>query len=569
MTVGVLKSRGWRLYLLVSSLLAVVGWIYSRVHSVNPVILGDEYLYSLNSRHAGPWDPSPAGDFSNYLFNLVYSSTNLCGDAFYTCGKMINLFFFFCFLAVIFTIAVKFLNYWAALAFSVAAGLSPLSVYTSMFLPESMFFFMISLVLAAALRAADTYQWKDWALVGVLIGVASLVKPHAWLSALAIGIFLIVLGLTQEKNRYRPLLNAFGAFSLGAVTGRIAIGFLVAGPKAIDFFGIYLGGDVLTTVLQGVPTQDNQSEVIAGSSPMNGVIALFGDQLMIHVLTQIALLVVSIVGLLAGVVELLRTRRASPVTLLALLIIIWLVTLTIEIVIFTGWVTGTGDDHTLRVLARYYDFMFVFVPLGGLSVLASKSIPQTNAWIRLPLATLSIYFLSSATSGFFSNLQIQIADAPNLAGLVVNASVYNTVTVASFFGVLVFAFQPRFTSWVFALLLPASMVATGFMAQHEYHKARGFENAQDKAGKFLNLKLTEEDMERTWIVGNSRFEVTNVALWADSALVRYDVFPHGSAINQAVVPEEVDFILSTGSLSFKGDALEIINGDGYVLYKIK
>jgi hypothetical protein len=101
------------------------------VSTVNPAILGDEYLYSINARHAAPWDPSPAGDLSNYLFYLVYSSTNLCGDAFYSCGKILNLIFFIGFLIIIFIIAVRFLNYWVALAFTVAAGLSPISVYTS------------------------------------------------------------------------------------------------------------------------------------------------------------------------------------------------------------------------------------------------------------------------------------------------------------------------------------------------------------------------------------------------------------------------------------------------------
>jgi hypothetical protein len=59
---------------------------------VNPAILGDEYLYSMNSRKAAPWETSPAGDFSNYLFNFIYQSTNLCGNSFYGCAKILNIF---------------------------------------------------------------------------------------------------------------------------------------------------------------------------------------------------------------------------------------------------------------------------------------------------------------------------------------------------------------------------------------------------------------------------------------------------------------------------------------------
>jgi phosphoglycerol transferase len=561
--------KDWRSYTLIGSLLAVAGWVFSRVSAVNPAILGDEYLYSINARHAAPWDPSPAGDFSNYLFNLVYSSTNLCGDAFYTCGKILNLIFFVGFLTIVFIIAVRFLNYWVALGFTVAAGLSPISVYTSMFLPESMYFFMISLVFLAVLKAAQSYAWKDWALVGALIGVASLVKPHAWLSAIAIGIFLVVLGLTQAKHRFKPLFKAVGAISVGAILGRIVIGFLVAGPRALDFFGIYLGADVLATVADGVPPQAAESTEIVGSSPMNGVIALFGTQLNVHVLTLVALIGVAFIGLVVGLAELIRTRQPTPVTVLSLFMFIWLVSMTIEIIMFTGWITGGGDDHTGRVLSRYYDFLFVFVPLAGLSALSSKFAAETKIWIRLPLAGLMLLLLTPAFTGFFATLEIQIADAPNLAGLVVNLDVFNAVAMIGFLGLLVFAFQPKFTPWVFVLLLPASMVATGYTIQGEYDRIRGYENPQDIAGKYLNQNLTAAEIDATWIIATSRFEATNVAIWADSPTIKYELFAPGGVLDDSLTPEGTKYILATGNLSYAGEAMETITGDGYILYKLK
>jgi len=561
--------KDWRSYTLIGSLLAVAGWVFSRVSAVNPAILGDEYLYSINARHAAPWDPSPAGDFSNYLFNLVYSSTNICGEAFYTCGKILNLIFFVGFLTVVFIIAVRFLNYWVSLALTVAAGLSPISVYTSMFLPESMYFFMISLVFLAVLKAAESYAWKDWALVGALIGVASLVKPHAWLSAIAIGIFLVVLGLTQARHRFKALFKAVGAVSAGAILGRIVIGFLVAGPRALDFFGIYLNTDIISEVVEGVPAQRDGATGIVGSSSMNGMISLFGTQLNVHVLTLVAIVGVALIGLVVGLAELIRTRQPSPVTLLSLFMFIWLVSMTIEIVMFTGWITGGGDDHTGRVLSRYYDFLFVFVPLAGLSALSSKFAAETKIWIRLPLAGLMLLLLTPAFTGFFGTLEIQIADAPNLAGLVVNLDVFNAVAMIGFLGLLVFAFQPKFTPWVFVLLLPASMVATGYTIQGEYDRIRGYENPQDIAGKYLNQNLTAAEIDATWIIATSRFEATNVAIWADSPTVKYDLFVPGGVLDESLTPEGTQFILATGKISYAGEAIETITGDGYILYKLK
>jgi phosphoglycerol transferase len=554
--------KDWKNLAFAGSMLAVAAWVYSRVAMVNPAILGDEYLYSINARKVAPWDLSPAGDFSNYLFNFVYSSTNVCGDAFYTCGKLLNLVFFVSFLTVIFIIAKRYMNYWIAFSFTVLSGLSPLSVYTSMFLPESMYFFFLSLVLAFVLKAADTYQWKDWAVVGVLIGVTSLVKPHAWLSAIAIGIFLVVLGLTNAKHRFGPLLKAIGAISLGAILGRIVIGFLVAGPKALSFFGQYVGASTVTDLAGNAAPSE-------GSTPLSGAISLFGVQLNIHVLTVSALMGVFILGTLVGVAELFKTRELTKASALSLLAVIWLFTIVVQIVLFTGWITGAGDDHTTRVLERYYDFMFIIVPLAGLAALTSKFMSTTKIWIRLPLAVTMLIFITPAFSGFFGTLTIQIADAPNLAGLVVNQEVFNAAALFGFASLIVFAFFPRYTPLVLVGLLPVTMVGTGYQIQDQYQGFRGELNAQDKAGQYLRANLTPEQVDATWVAATSRFEATNVAIWADSATMRFDLYGAGSALDATLVPEGSQFVLVTGDLTYTGPVLESIPGEGYTLHRIK
>jgi phosphoglycerol transferase len=561
--------KDWKNLAFAGSMLAVAAWVYSRVAMVNPAILGDEYLYSINARKASPWDPSPAGDFSNYLFNLVYSSTNVCGDAFYTCGKLLNLVFFVGFLTVIFIIAKRYMNYWIAFAFTILAGLSPLSVYTSMFLPESMYFFFLSLVFASVLKAADTYAWRDWAVVGALIGVTSLVKPHAWLSAIAIGIFLVVLGLTNAKHRFGPLLKAIGAISIGAILGRVIIGFLVAGPKALSFFGQYLNAGTVEEITKGSGTATEVAASPVGTSPINGVISLFGTQLNIHLLTIAALMGVAILGVTVGVIELIKTRELTKVTALSLLAFIWLFSLVIEIVMFTGWITGAGDDHTTRVLERYYDFLFVIVPLAGLAALTSKFMGETKIWIRLPLAVVMLILITPAFSGFFGTLTIQIADAPNLAGLVVNQDVFNAAALFSFASLLVFAFFPKYTPLVLIGLLPVTMVGTGYQIQDQYQGFRGELNAQDKAGQYLRANLTPEQVDSTWIVATSRFEATNVAIWADSAKIKYDLFGAASVLDASLVPEGTTYVLVTGELTYSDAVLETIPGEGYMLHRIK
>ena len=558
----------WRNLLMIGSLLAAGGWIYSRVSMVNPAILGDEYLYSINARKAAPWDPSPAGDFSNYLFNLVYSSTNLCGDGFYTCGKYLNLFFFLGFIFMIFLVAKRFMNFWIAYGFTLAAALSPVNVYVSMFLPESMYFFFLGFVLLAVLKAAENYTWQNWALVGALVGVASLVKPHAWLSAIAIGIFMVVLGLSNKELRYKPMFISIGAILAGAILGRLIIGLLVGGPKALGFFGIYFGAATVETIVSGPGEAPAEGAGIVGAGPIAGVIGLFGTQLNTHLLTASALLGVAVIGLIIGMIELIKTRKLTPVTALTLFAFIWLVSLMIEIVMFTGWITGSGDDHTTRVLLRYYDFLFVIVPLAGLAAMMKGLADEVNVFIRWGLVFVIGLLITPAFSGYFGTLTIQIADAPNLAGLVVNQDVLNGVALTSALALLVFAVAPKFLPWAFLVVLPFSMVGTGWEIQGQYQGFRGTASAADLAGQYLYSNFSQEDLNATLVIATSRFDATNVAIWADVANMPYQLFGATSQFDASVAPEGTKWIAAVGDLTGVGEFAEVIEGEGYKLYRL-
>jgi hypothetical protein len=556
----------WRNLLALGTLVPLGLWIYSRVWMVNPAILGDEYLYSMNSRKASPWDPSPAGDFSNYLFNFVYQGTNLCGQAFYSCAKVFNLVFFLGFIFTLFVVAIRYLPFWPAYGFMVAAALSPLSVYTSMFLPESMYMFFVGVLLVAVLRSIEEFNWQNWALAGVAIGVASLVKPHAWLSAIAVGLTLLVVGLGDREIGLRRTSLALAALVAGSAVSRVAVGVLVAGPKALGFFGQYLGLSTVEQVVSGAGQITSESNF--QTSPMSGVLSLFASQTTIHILVISALMAISVVAVIVGLFEIAKQRKLTPVTGFALFSFIWLFSLMIEIVIFTGWVTGTGDDHTTRVLLRYYEFLFVIVPLAGLSIFAGGVGARANVWLRWALFFGFAALLTPAFTGFFASLTIQIADAPTLAGLVVNREIFDAVALAGFLSIFVYATFPKLAIWTFALVLPLSMVGTGWQIQDQYQDFRGTLSTADKAGQYLRDNLSSDEIDRTWILATSRFEATNIAIWADSAELDYELLVPGSQLSVSSVPKGIRFVLTTSDLSLEGLEVNKHVGDGFTLYKI-
>lgn len=556
----------WQNLLALGALPVLGAWIFSRVWMVNPAILGDEYLYSMNARKVGPWDPPAAGDFSNYLFNFVYRGTNVCGESFYSCGKIFNLVFFLGFIFTLFVIARRFLPFWGAFAFMVAAALSPLSVYTSMFLPESMYFFFIGLVLVAVLRSMREFSWQNWALAGAAIGVASLVKPHAWLSAIAVGITMLVVGLFNRNIGFRSTLISGLGLVAGAVMSRVTFGLLVAGPKALSFFGAYLGPSTLEAVVEGTSDEgQNSGQTI---TPIDGVVTLFSAQLNIHVLTILSLMALAVVGLLAAIVDVLRTRQLNGVSAFALFSFIWLASMTIEIVMFTGWVTGTGDDHSTRVLLRYYDFLFVIVPLAGAAALAKQLGEKVNVFIRWGIAAIFAAVITPAFTGFFGTLTIQIADAPTLAGLVVNMNVFNAAALLGFSSLLFFAAFPRWSHLAFVALLPVTMVGTGWQIQDQYQGFRGAANSADVVGQQIAREFTDDELSRTWVAGTSRFEATNVAIWADNKDLTYELFGPGSQLDASMAPPGTQRIVVVGDLQIVDGASVLSSGNGFVVYEV-
>jgi hypothetical protein len=342
----------------------------------------------------------------------------------------------------------------------------------------------------------------------------------------------------------------------------------VAGPKALSFFGAYLSFGTLQQVTEA-PHEVVEGGTAIGTSPITGVIELFWSQLSIHVLTVSALMAIAIVGLIVAIIDLVRTREARTVNLFALLSFIWLGSMVIIIVIFTGWLTGGGDDHTTRVLLRYYDFLFILVPLAGLAVFVTKAVNLQNVFIRWALAIVFGAVITNSFTGNFASLTIQIADAPNLAGLVVNLDTFNGVAITMALALAVFATFPHYTKWTFIALLPFSMIAAGWQIQDQYQGFRGTLSAADKAGQYVYANLTEGEKQSIHILANTRFDATNAAIWIDEPKLEYELGSPGNVYETQWAPADAKWIVAIGDISVVGEILERHDEQEFTLYRIR
>ena len=557
-----------RVAVVITTVVAMAAWLFSRVAQVNPAILQDEWIYVITSRVDSPWAAAPAYDLSNYLFNFLYSSTNLCSEAFYSCGKLLNLVFFTAFALLIFSVAVRFMPFWAAFTALVALYLSPLSIYVSMYLPESLYFALLALAFWLLVRLLESENRMQWALVGGALGLAALAKPHALFSVAAFGIFLIIWELSRRSN-LKTLFKSALIFGGGFLAVRVLVGLAVAGPKALNLFGSYGAAGAVGEFVAGAGSAvAGEQAGVVGAGPVAGAVALFLPQISTHFLVITALLGGVLALILLAAIESVRKSDRSIESSLAILMLVWIGVMLIVVALFTGWITGNGDDHTSRVLLRYYEFLVPIAMIPALSFLFSKSgYLESKLWSRLA-ATAALFVASSlAFTGFFSQLQIQIADAPSVAGLISDADIWNLVGVASVVGVLALAFFPRVASYLLVGTLAVSMIGTGWVTQIQYLNARGDLNEADIAGKFARSYVPEAEIADITILANSRFDGRVASFWLESDNP-LQILERGAAVDPSDLESGTKWVLALGLTTLDGATGQKVSGPGYTLYEL-
>ena len=552
----------------VATMLLLSGWLYFRISTINPVILQDEWVYVVSSKTESIWSQTPAYNFGNYLFNLVYSMTNLCGTAFYSCAKIMNILFVSTFALSVFWMALKFLPFGWSYLLLVATYLSPISIYASMYLPESMYFALLAMSIIPIIERLKGASIQMWIWAGALLGLAALAKPHTLFSVAAVGIFLLIFEASAGSN-VRQVIKSALFFAVAFLLARLGVGLAIAGPKALDVFGTYGAGSAVGEFATSIgSTGSSNGNSIVGAGPVAGALNLFIPQLTIHSLVLAALLGCVLCILVLTLLESITKKQQSPVTSFALLMVIWLVLMLIVVALFTGWITGQGDDHRDRVLLRYYEFILPIAAVPAMAYLYdSKLFAKVKVVYRIPVAVLFFVMTTASFSGFFGRLEIQIADAPSIAGLISDASVWNWVGVVTAVGLVALAFYPRQAPYIVLTTFVLSMAGMGYQTQNQYLDARGNRNSQDIAGQYVRDFVPQTEHAEVVVLANSRFAGRVASFWLETNNDLL-ILPPGTSVEVSDLPAESVWVLALDETSLEAPSARKIAGEGFILYEV-
>ena len=383
-------------------------FVFVRSMPTLPTVMQDEYIYLSQAL----LQDVSENEYGNFLHSLIYSIVGAFGEDFYSGVKLINTFFLMLFGGFAFLTARTFLDNKLASVLGVGSVLSATGLYASIFTPEMMFFSMASAAVFFLTISLEGQAKRPLVLTAVSLSfltLAGLTKPHAIILCLGVVLFFAIAILLRSVERPRGLFS-IGIFLLGYPALKFFIGFLIAGQSGLTLLGKNYENS-LSIFFDGLAVFSEGSLTAAGASigSYNGAsFASFSS----FVLVQFFVLVAALLFMTFGL-PLLLVRPVGELNNFQLLVVTVSAVYLIVVAGFSGVVTFSGDDHSARILARYFEFL---VPFIFIAVLIEASKRNRLSTKRLILTAMTIIALAIIWLVFISKTDFRLADSGILLG---------------------------------------------------------------------------------------------------------------------------------------------------------
>jgi phosphoglycerol transferase len=536
----------WFEWLTVAVVSALSYWfLTARLVGVNVSVLIDEYSYVLDSHYRALTEAY----YPNYLFQLVYSSTKQCGPEFYSCARSLNALFVIAGALFLYLLA-KYISgkKWLGTVAAIAAILGSYGTYTAYFMPEAIFNFPMIVFFWALIRFGKTENLLGWMGFGVILGIASLAKPHAFFVIPALVIFMFFWTRAMKERFLLHSLLRISSFLAGAVGAKFLLGYSIAGTKALSIFGSY--GDVAGAGNAAI-------EAASRNSGLNIIVTAWGQTLMIAMILGFAL-PVAIAGILSGLTKDAKVFEANQVRFVIGLSLLNMMAVS---ALFEAWLSLFTWMHT-----RYYSYLIplaILVLIEGYSrsgVQIGPLIQRLVVGIFLVLASVS---LVTAAVPYGANW----IDAPDFRFHIDNFVISSILIIVSI-ALVVWWLLDKKTPLLVAVVV--SLVASTLSGAHisNFLVANfGQDSAHDQLGRVLRNYLPQIELDKTVLVGDNNTTMERALFGSLSGEAKAILAPE-EGFDVADVPLGTRWLVKVGEPILLGARQPDITGNGYALYSL-
>jgi phosphoglycerol transferase len=544
------RNTGLKSNFLIFAAIVVFIAILLRNCGIYPVVFRDEYIYSKLSRLL-PFDDST---IPGYLYLAIYRLTNICGDGFLNCARILNTLFFVATMPFIYLTTRRVSTRLIASIVALLAILGPINTYTAYYMPEALYYFSFWLLTWFILQLDNTFDLKSWCFAGILLGFSTLIKPHALFLLPALVVFILYVNRKKEGKWVLQGLRNGIIFVASSFVVKFSIGYLLAGKAGLSMFG----PDYTSMASETTSHLDHYSRLISLSTEsakghILAICLMFG--------VPIAFAIKASVDSVLSKEEVRSGHRIAVYTLLVLVNLILVTSL------FTGSVAGVWTYETAaRLHMRYYNFA---LPLLLVIAASQLSLEQTtNMLKRRAIAAFPIgAAILCAVYTFLASYTPNLVDSPELRGFTYNLTVFNVLSGISFLALAFWVYSARAGAKIFVyLLMPLAVGFSTYYVNQELRQ-RLVPDVFDKAGIITKQFLPNEELSRLVIVG-SEPELAGLyrsLFYLDNPTASLETIPQGAAYDLSKLAVSKEWILVIGDHSLPENMCYQLRMDGFTL----
>jgi hypothetical protein len=232
---------------------------------------------------------------------------------------------------------------------------------------------------------------------------------------------------------------------------------------------------------------------------------------------------------------------------------------------FEGVVTSLGDDHSSRIITRYYEFL---VPLLLIEAAVFAKFVEPKIRIRLIQSGILIAALIFGWV-YLSGVNQSFADSILLSGYLSSPAVIPIVAVVGIIVALVWIFSASSGSKLIVYVAtPLILLIAGFTSQSYLLSQVGTREAYfDVAGQVAQVELADVAGDKISIIGPVRYQNFTTKFWIDKPGIKDVTLPDGQAIDVAGLAD-VDYVVLIGNAKLNGSAEVLAQAEGYSIVKI-
>lgn len=524
------------------------------------LVFSDELTFSNHARY-GAFSDSP---ISSYVYFAIYSATNACGDSFLSCARIINSLFLIASIPFLYGVARQFVGRGGSAVFSLSPLLAPTNTYSMYFMAESAYFFAFWVVTWFVLRERQQPTFASAAITGGLLGLASLIKPHAIFLLPAMLICSGMMSRSRSTIAMRDIVIRMALIVVAFAATKFGVSYALAGPSGLTVFGpLYV-----SVARSSVANVSSPSGFLEDS-----FVLLFGHFVSISLLAGLPLAVV-VQTIYCHIREarlaLQENAEKSDMRDIALYSALVLFSLIVISVGFSASIAYSGPyESATRLHLRYYNFSLPLLALIAM-VSSKEAAIATSLKTRFVLASpFVVAIIWSAIYGM-KPYSANFVDSPELQGFLGGRFGFVVLTMFLLTAMFTWIRSPTKGAKIYiALFLPALIVFSNVYVVKS-QRAAVQADVFARAGLVARHYLSDDDRKSLLVIGWSPAGVQKALFYIDSRLASARVLAQGATLKSTELDAKKSWVLIIGDSPSLVDGLTaVISAQNFVLARTR